>query len=419
MARLHAKYRKDQQGRRVLQSYYAEFYDARRRPRQKRISLLTRDKTAARLKLTEMEREYMAGLRDPWTDVARQEGVTVRKAVDRFLKDRAQRCEPSTVSAYRSALVPFCDTLAPGFPMAGVEQRHLTAFVEAGERAEATRRSYLRWLGIFFAWCRKIGLASVDPMPPIRMGKRSRMKSLPAFLTEEEFEMLIRVVEAEAVLNRLPHGNRPLVRALRFAVGTGLRRGELCALRWSAIDLASRMLIVRNTEDFQTKSGRERPVPLVGDALSVIEELAATRTSEDRDCFVFTGTKGGKLNGNYLGKRFRQYRRKARLPENINIHSLRHTFASWFVQRGGDLYRLKEILGHADMKTTLVYAHLQPDALRQEMELCFGEGYAAKRSEMERLRALLEEKEAECERLRKELKELRPEGSEVGEVLVP
>ena len=66
-------------------------------------------------------------------------------------------------------------------------------------------------------------------------------------------------------------------------------------------------------------------------------------------------------------------------------------------------------MGHADMKTTLVYAHLRPEALKHEMERCFGDVYLAERSEVERLRALLVEKEAECARLREEvalLKEL-------------
>ena len=71
------------------------------------------------------------------------------------------------------------------------------------------------------------------------------------------------------------------------------------------------------------------------------------------------------------------------------------------------------------MKTTLIYAHLQPEALRQEMELCFDEGYAMKRSEVERLRGLLEEKKAECEQLRLELAEMWAERNGVGEVLVP
>ncbi len=110
---------------------------------------------------------------------------------------------------------------------------------------------------------------------------------------------------------------------------------------------------------------------LVGEARTVIEELLRERTKE-ADVYVFKGVRGGKLNDEHLSRRFRYYRRRARLPEKINFHSLQHTFASWWVLRGGDLYRLKEVMGHADIQTTMIYAHLRPDALREEMEKCFG-----------------------------------------------
>ena len=54
-------------------------------------------------------------------------------------------------------------------------------------------------------------------------------------------------------------------------------------------------------------------------------------------------------------------------PVNFHFHDLRHSFASWFMMRGGSLQALKEILGHTDLKMTLRYAHLAPDHLRSEM----------------------------------------------------
>src|SRR5712664_4382426 len=51
----------------------------------------------------------------------------------------------------------------------------------------------------------------------------------------------------------------------------------------------------------------------------------------------------------------------------LHFHDLRHSFASWFVMRGGSLQALQSILGHADIKMTLRYAHLAPDHLRSEM----------------------------------------------------
>jgi len=53
--------------------------------------------------------------------------------------------------------------------------------------------------------------------------------------------------------------------------------------------------------------------------------------------------------------------------EGLHFHDLRHSFASWFVMRGGSLQALQTILGHAEIKMTLRYAHLAPDHLRTEM----------------------------------------------------
>jgi site-specific recombinase XerD len=59
-----------------------------------------------------------------------------------------------------------------------------------------------------------------------------------------------------------------------------------------------------------------------------------------------------------VSRRFRHYRKEANLPAGFNFHSTRHTFASWAVMGGMDIYKLKESLGHASIEQTMIYAHL-------------------------------------------------------------
>ena len=149
--------------------------------------------------------------------------------------------------------------------------------------------------------------------------------------------------------------------------GAGHRLGRLAS---------TGQVTVKNTADFKTKSGHERVVFVYGDAREVLERLHAGCTSEADD-YVFQGTSNregtrGHLNPEYVSKRFLHYARMAKLPKGIHFHSLRHTYASWLVMAGVDLFRVKELLGHADISTTMRYAHLAPKAFQDELQRVFG-----------------------------------------------
>lgn len=383
---VHLRERKRKDG--TLKGYYAVFYDPLRHPAQKMLSLRTQDERTAVQKLAKYEREWARGDFDPWKDRIRKEGTTATKALDEFIEDRRRSgCAQATLDTYEAVIRPFVDSLGPAFPLYGVEEKHVRRFIARPIRqqnphskkppkpkSEATKKSYADRFRIFFAWCVEQKLLTASPAPAPSNGKAGRRRDLPEFLSQAEYERLLNAIEAGGESQGI--GNEWLLDAVRFAVGSGLRRGELCALRWGAVDIPGRMIHVRNADGFTTKSGRERAVPLVGEAYAVAVRLDAERKERrlpfDRRALVLSGADGGPLNGSYVSKRFRKYRRLAKLPEEINFHSLRHTFASWWVQRGGDLYRLKEVLGHADIKTTMKYAHLRPDSLLEEAERLFG-----------------------------------------------
>jgi integrase len=367
-------------------TWYAEFCDPTRKPMRKRVSLQTTDKATAARRFAKLEREWETGERDPWTNKLHvREGTTVADAVGFFIKDRAKYCAESSVGVTEAILTTFVASLPPTFPLYGVEERHVRAWLnnprpkKDGTKSTrklkpTTRRDYLSRLRTFYYWAIEEGLIKDTPVPKEKKSKESRWEDLPSFLSERDLERLLAAVAADSVLkSRIISGNQWLTDAIVVAVGTGLRRAELCAMRWSWVNLEGRMLTVKNSDVFTTKSGRERAVPLAGEALKILQRLYEERATE-ADGIVLKGADGGPIDSAYLSKRFRFYRKLAKLDPAIHFHSLRHTFASRLVERGVDLYRVQHLLGHADQRMTQRYSHLRPEGLRQAVEATFGGG---------------------------------------------
>lgn len=260
-----------------------------------------------------------------------------------------------------------------------VEKRHIVAFLDSSELSNASLHTYHTRLKAFFSWCVKGRLITKNPLADIEKRKVKRKEK--KFLTKEQYERLIRCIEADAILKReQPEKHASLrdgqilwlVDVICFAVGTGMRRSEICNMRWDWINLDNNLVTVHSGADFQTKSGHERTIPVRGKALDVLQRLHKARTSEGNG-YVFTGSQEGeRLNPTYLSKRFKKYVRLAKLAEDYTFHSLRHTYISWMIQEGVPVPVVQKLAGHADITTTMRYAHLAPDSLSMAVEKVFG-----------------------------------------------
>ena len=142
-----------------------------------------------------------------------------------------------------------------------------------------------------------------------------------------------------------------------LALNTGLRRGELLALTWGDVDFAAAQLTVQGAS---AKSGLTRYLPLNSEAIAtLLTWRACSRQADDpASDVVFPGPEGGPMYS--LKTAWKPIAAAAKLRE-FTFHDLRHTFASKLVQAGVDLNTVRELLGHADIKMTLRYAHLAPE----------------------------------------------------------
>jgi site-specific recombinase XerD len=184
--------------------------------------------------------------------------------------------------------------------------------------------------------------------------KRPRLpEKLPVFFTKWEFEELLRITI-----------DQDLKDLFIFAINTGLRQMELIKLEWNQINIEGKLLILDNRNHL-TKSKKIRSLPLNQSAIKILEKRIQSRY---KHTIVFT-YHTHPINQQFISHKTKKLVRLSKINPKLNFHSLRHTFASWLVQKGVSLYEVSKLLGHADIKTTQIYAHLRSDDLRNAVEM--------------------------------------------------
>lgn len=192
----------------------------------------------------------------------------------------------------------------------------------------------------------------------LEWGYISRRPKIRKLKTDSEFDFL-EFAECDRLLEAATGQGRTMI---LVAVRTGLRRGELIALRWEDVDLVAGRLLVRFSATRGVvdvpKSGHGREVPLSRQALRA---LKAHRHLQGK--YVFCRDDGRMLNQDDVPELLHAACRRAGLRK-VGWHVLRHTFASHLVMRGEPLKSVQELLGHASITTTMRYAHLSPNVRR-------------------------------------------------------
>lgn len=149
--------------------------------------------------------------------------------------------------------------------------------------------------------------------------------------------------------------------AFRFILNTGLRAGELCNLTWDDIDLKKKTLKVQPKDDWTPKS-TSRKFFLNDSALEVLDQID-TRTG-----YVFVNGAGTKFSTDDLRTALIRVAKVAGLKDLTKVHSLRHTYNSLMQMAGVDIATMGKILGHKDIKTTMIYTHQTQEHLRNSVE---------------------------------------------------
>jgi len=149
-------------------------------------------------------------------------------------------------------------------------------------------------------------------------------------------------------------------------LNTGMRKAELENLEWADVDFKRRKIRIRQKEFWQPKTG-ERDIPIGSSLLDIFKKLKSVNDKTIKSNFVFPHSDGSKIKIK-LRRRLIQIANQAGIENLTKLHTLRHTFASHLVMQGVDLPTVKKLMGHSDIQTTMIYAHLAPDHLANAVE---------------------------------------------------
>ncbi len=300
-------------------------------------------------------------------------GVTFAEAAAEWLRyvehDRQRR--PSTLRDYRLVVDRVLVPALGEAPLDALTSGHVDAFrasfVAEGRLSGRTINKYLALIhGILKRAQRVYGLsanaaAGVERQPARRSGDFD-------VLSASEIEALVRAA-----------GSPQDAAVFATAAYTGLRLGELRALRWGDVDFGKRLVHVRRSyverSEGVPKSGRVRSVPMIDQVARVLDGLSRREHFTAEEDLVFGNEVGQYFDDSALRRRFYAARMRAGL-KRIRFHDLRHTFGTLAVQVF-PLSDVKAYMGHANIATTMIYVHHVPrldaaarlsEALRSEAE---------------------------------------------------
>jgi integrase len=282
---------------------------------------------------------------DDWLEAARS-GLVRNRSGDVY--------KPSVLRSYDQALrlrvLPAIGPRKLGDVTTG-DLQELVERWQAQALDASTIRSTLLPLRVVYRRALVRGQVAVNPcagvhLPAVR-GKRDRIASS---------------AEAALLLDALPARERPLWAA---ALYSGLRRGELMALRWEDVDLAAGVIHVRASWDLaagrvepKSTAGKRR-VPITARLRDVLVEHRMA-TGGQGEALVFQRDGGGPFVPDTVSERARRAWKAAKLTP-IALHECRHTFASLMIAAGVNAKALSTYLGHANISITFDrYGHLMP-----------------------------------------------------------
>jgi integrase len=279
-------------------------------------------------------------------------GATFADAAAEYLRyvehDRGRKL--STLRGYRSTIDVHLLPAFGSMPVEAVTTAIIETWLAGFEGSVRSRNKVLIQLGGILGRAKKVYGLPANAATEVDKFQQQASGDIQVFSPEEVWA-LVRAAESEQD-----------AAVFLTAAFTGLRMGELLALRWRDVDFARNVVRVRASyylgQLTTPKSGKVRAVPLAPPVAAAIAPLSQRADWVGDDDLVFVGATGGYLDGSALRRRYKATLASAGL-RSLRFHDLRHTFGTRMIAKA-DIRRVQEWMGHADVQTTMRYLHYAP-----------------------------------------------------------
>lgn len=271
-----------------------------------------------------------------------------------------RRYSSQTVTAYMTDLQQFGDYLEP-YGIDDVKQigsmeirDWQMSLMESGDKPRSVARK-LATLRSWHKYLRRMKLVSGDPFAKVSAPKLD--KPLPISFRESEVEHIYELpITQESDFAEI---RDKLMLCVLYE--TGVRRAELVGMTTGSFDHSSHTLRVLGKRD------KERIIPVTSELLKAVDEYSKHRDkiANIESNALFITEKGKPVTATLVYRVVKKYMTSLSNADKISTHVFRHSFATHMLNEGADINAVKELLGHADLSATQIYAHVTKEYLKE------------------------------------------------------
>lgn len=262
----------------------------------------------------------------------------------------------NTVSSYLRDVNQFAEYLSRrSLEIKAVEREDLQDYIQwlTGQgKSAATVTRALASLKCFYHWMQEQGYCEKNPVLGVKAAKVER--KLPQVLTSKEVELLLEQPQCVDMKGYRDHA------MLELLYATGIRVSELIGLNVDSVFLSAGFIRCESKE-------KTRIIPMYPTALKALTDYlrdVRPKLAAEGEQALFVNMNGTRMSRQGFWKLIKYYGEKAGIQTEITPHTLRHSFAAHLLENGADIHAIQEMLGHADISSTQVYAKLVNQRLK-------------------------------------------------------